>query len=210
MSQFYFKLDGRSKPYTIARSLPDGEDAKDWITATIADDYDIDFSVNFDAYVYDPDKKTLTPPDNTNTPTLDSLNTAVKNVNDTLVSVQTAVKAVPQVQQMVMQSSQSQVQAAATLKQLQQVAVQLTQQVAQMKQAPTDDKTATTDTTTTTDTTKQEAIIMNFPTFDDIKVQWSWGIMTPDFLGTYVQIGTITADQYKQLTGTDYVAPKNA
>lgn len=51
---------------------------------------------------------------------------------------------------------------------------------------------------------------MNFPTFDDIKIQWSWGIMTPDFLGTYVQIGTITSDQYKQLAGKDYVAPKTA
>ncbi|GAX04056.1 hypothetical protein IWT140_01693 [Secundilactobacillus pentosiphilus] len=51
---------------------------------------------------------------------------------------------------------------------------------------------------------------MNFPTFDDIKVQWSWGIMTPEFLATYVQIGTITAEQYKQLTDKDYVAPTAA
>lgn len=48
---------------------------------------------------------------------------------------------------------------------------------------------------------------MTFPSFDDIKMQWGWGIMTPEFLGTYVSICTITADQYKELTGKDYTAP---
>lgn len=47
---------------------------------------------------------------------------------------------------------------------------------------------------------------MTFPDFNTIKMQWDWGIMTPEFLGTYVQIGTITTDQYKELTGKDYTA----
>lgn len=48
---------------------------------------------------------------------------------------------------------------------------------------------------------------MTFPDFNTIKMQWSWGIMTEDFLGTYVQIGTITADQFKELSGKEYQAP---
>lgn len=151
MSQFYFKIDGRSKPYVIARTLPDSEDAKDWIQATIADDNDIDFSVNFDAYVYDKNKQVLTPPGNTNTPTLDSLNNAIKTVNGTLGTVSDSVKALPQVQQMVVQATQSQAQTTATLKQLQEVAVQLTQQLAVM-QKPVDASTTTaSDTATSTD-----------------------------------------------------------
>ncbi len=46
---------------------------------------------------------------------------------------------------------------------------------------------------------------MTFPNFDVIKQQWAWGYMDEIFLGTYVKIGTITAAQFKEISGKDYV-----
>lgn len=45
---------------------------------------------------------------------------------------------------------------------------------------------------------------MTFPPFDQIKQLYAWGCLTggPEW---YVQMGSITADQYKELTGKDYV-----
>lgn len=47
---------------------------------------------------------------------------------------------------------------------------------------------------------------MTFPTFDTIKMLYGWGALAngPEW---YVTMGTITTDQYKELTGKDYVAP---
>lgn len=151
MSQFYFKIDGRSKPYVIARTLPDSEDAKDWIQATIADDNDIDFSVNFDAYVYDADQKTLTPPGNTNTPTLDSLSNGLKSVSDSLQTVQTAVKAVPQVQQMMVQSTKAQAETNATQDEFKTMMVNMSKTLAQIQASL---KAAPASTAPATDTSK--------------------------------------------------------
>ena len=47
---------------------------------------------------------------------------------------------------------------------------------------------------------------MNFPDLDTIKMLYSWGTLTPN-ADWYVQIGSLTADQYKELTGNDYQAP---
>jgi len=53
---------------------------------------------------------------------------------------------------------------------------------------------------------------MIYPNFDVLKMQYSWGpmFMTDEFLATYVPLGTITADQYKDITGKDYTAPTTA
>lgn len=50
---------------------------------------------------------------------------------------------------------------------------------------------------------------MIYPNFEVLKMQYSWGptFMPDSFLATYVPLGTITADQYKQITGKDYEAP---
>lgn len=50
---------------------------------------------------------------------------------------------------------------------------------------------------------------MTFPTFAVLKMQYSWGptFMPDTLLATYVPLGTITADQYKELTGKDYKEP---
>lgn len=47
---------------------------------------------------------------------------------------------------------------------------------------------------------------MTYPNFEVLKMQYGWGpmFMTDSFLATYVPLGTITADQYKEITGTDY------
>ncbi|WP_288531475.1 XkdX family protein [uncultured Secundilactobacillus sp.] len=45
------------------------------------------------------------------------------------------------------------------------------------------------------------------PSFNTIQVQYSWGMLTPDDLANYTAGGFMTADQYKELTGTDYQAP---
>ncbi|MGF7436742.1 XkdX family protein [Lentilactobacillus senioris] len=40
-----------------------------------------------------------------------------------------------------------------------------------------------------------------------IKMQWSWGMMTDDQLGNFVIWGNITPEQYKEISGKEYVAP---
>ncbi|CAJ1227185.1 hypothetical protein LZY01_19650 [Levilactobacillus zymae] len=86
MSQFYFQLDGRSKPVKIAKQLTDDDKIDDWLSIILPDAWDIDFGANFDAYVYNPDQKTMTPPGNTDTPTLGSLNQRVKDQDDTIAA----------------------------------------------------------------------------------------------------------------------------
>lgn len=55
-----------------------------------------------------------------------------------------------------------------------------------------------------------------FPPFDQIKQLYAWGCLTDPSGSTengpawYLQMGSITADQFKELTGKDYVAPKTA
>ncbi|MGF7436339.1 XkdX family protein [Lentilactobacillus senioris] len=46
-----------------------------------------------------------------------------------------------------------------------------------------------------------------FPTYDTIKMFADWGMLTDKDAIMYVQIGTITEDQYKELMGKEYVAP---
>lgn len=46
-------------------------------------------------------------------------------------------------------------------------------------------------------------------TFEECKIFWSWGNHELDYYKTFVQLGCITADQYKDITGDDYVAPKS-
>lgn len=48
-----------------------------------------------------------------------------------------------------------------------------------------------------------------YPDFNAIKMQYSWGtdFMTDSDVADYVSYGTITADQYKEITGKDYVTP---
>lgn len=50
---------------------------------------------------------------------------------------------------------------------------------------------------------------MVYPNFDSLKMQYSWGApyMTDEILASFVGYGTITADQYKTISGKDYVAP---
>lgn len=54
--------------------------------------------------------------------------------------------------------------------------------------------------------------MFNYPNFDVLKMQYSWGhlFMTDEFLATYVPLRTITADQYKEITGKEYGAPTEA
>ncbi|GEB75221.1 XkdX family protein [Levilactobacillus brevis] len=53
---------------------------------------------------------------------------------------------------------------------------------------------------------------MIYPNFDVLKMQYSWGptFMPDTLLATYVPLGTITPEQYKELTGNDYTAPTTA
>lgn len=43
--------------------------------------------------------------------------------------------------------------------------------------------------------------------YEQCKIFWSWGEHQLDYYQTYVQLGQITADQYKDITGEDYVMP---
>lgn len=43
--------------------------------------------------------------------------------------------------------------------------------------------------------------------YEQCKIFWSWGEHHLDYYQTYVQLGQITADQYKDITGEVYVAP---
>ncbi|MCS8573458.1 XkdX family protein [Pediococcus pentosaceus] len=43
--------------------------------------------------------------------------------------------------------------------------------------------------------------------YEQCKIFWSWGEHHLDYYQTYVQLGQITADQYKDITGEDYVVP---
>jgi len=45
-----------------------------------------------------------------------------------------------------------------------------------------------------------------FPDFPTIKLLYSWNVLTPA-LEWYVANKNLTAEQYKELTGKDYVAP---
>lgn len=39
-----------------------------------------------------------------------------------------------------------------------------------------------------------------------LKLQLGWGTRTKDSIKDYVKANTLTADQYKEITGEDYVA----
>lgn len=47
---------------------------------------------------------------------------------------------------------------------------------------------------------------MLYPTFEIIKMQYSWGpaFMVDEDVAYYVPLKTITADQYKEITGKNY------
>lgn len=49
---------------------------------------------------------------------------------------------------------------------------------------------------------------MLYPTFDVLNMQYAWGpaFMTDEILASYVPLKTITAEQYKEISGKDYVA----
>ncbi|MGK9342078.1 XkdX family protein [Melissococcus plutonius] len=44
----------------------------------------------------------------------------------------------------------------------------------------------------------------NFPTATDIKLYYDWNCYTDEDIKTYVQLGTITQDDYKMITGTPF------
>lgn len=44
-------------------------------------------------------------------------------------------------------------------------------------------------------------------TFEQCEIFWSWGNHNLDYYKSYVGFGLITADQYKDITGEDYVTP---
>lgn len=151
MSQFYFQLDGRSKPVKIAKQLTDNDKADDWLSIILPDAWDIDFGANFDAYVYDPDQKTMTPPGNTDTPTLGSLNQRVKDqdvtigdekvtIEDLTTKLQTANGTITTLQSLAGQLTGQVAKANQTIDQLQAMAGSLTGQVAQLKLAQTTTK----------------------------------------------------------------------
>lgn len=43
-------------------------------------------------------------------------------------------------------------------------------------------------------------------TFETIKERWEQGYIRIDQLKKFVELGVITAEQYKELTGDDYIA----
>lgn len=47
---------------------------------------------------------------------------------------------------------------------------------------------------------------MIFPTYDAIKGYFDLNLWTPEMVGKAVELKVITADQYKNITGADYVA----
>ncbi|MCG0678371.1 XkdX family protein [Lactiplantibacillus plantarum] len=47
---------------------------------------------------------------------------------------------------------------------------------------------------------------MIFPTYDAIKEYFDLKLWTPEMVGKAVEFKAITADQYKEITGTDYAA----
>ncbi|MBP5807822.1 XkdX family protein [Lactiplantibacillus argentoratensis] len=48
---------------------------------------------------------------------------------------------------------------------------------------------------------------MTFPTYDAIKGWFILRLWTADMVAKAVELKVITADQYKEITGEDYVAP---
>jgi predicted AlkP superfamily pyrophosphatase or phosphodiesterase len=61
MSKFLVQLDELNYPNKIARKLPAGEDASDWLELTMSTQLDSDFALHFDKYPVNPDTKTFTP-----------------------------------------------------------------------------------------------------------------------------------------------------
>jgi uncharacterized XkdX family phage protein len=45
--------------------------------------------------------------------------------------------------------------------------------------------------------------------YEQCVIFWSWGNHDLAYYQTYVQLGLITAEQYKEIVGEDYVAPKS-
>lgn len=43
--------------------------------------------------------------------------------------------------------------------------------------------------------------------YEQCKIFWSWGNHQLDYYQIFVQLGHITADQYKDITGEVYVTP---
>lgn len=50
---------------------------------------------------------------------------------------------------------------------------------------------------------------MKFPDYDAIKGFANSGLWSTDMVAEAVKCGNITADQYKEITGEDYVAPES-
>ncbi|MCY8174539.1 MULTISPECIES: XkdX family protein [Bacillus subtilis group] len=46
-----------------------------------------------------------------------------------------------------------------------------------------------------------------YPDLEDIKQFYKWECYTPDDIKKYVDIGWITTEQYKEVTGMDYPTP---
>ncbi|KIN32795.1 XkdX family protein [Bacillus subtilis] len=49
-----------------------------------------------------------------------------------------------------------------------------------------------------------------YPDLEDIKQFYKWECYTDDDIKKYVDIGWITTDQYKEVTGKDYPTPSDA
>lgn len=147
MSLWYFKLDGRSKPYAVAKKLADGEDESAWQSHMMADQLDERFAQDFDACVWDAETKTFSFPNNTDHPTNLELNQRLKDTATTIDDIKDTVKVIPSVQQMLVQSTQAQAQQTTSNTELKQMMVQMSQGFAQVQ--ATIAKLTATDTTTT-------------------------------------------------------------
>ncbi|APJ11997.1 MULTISPECIES: XkdX family protein [Bacillus] len=48
---------------------------------------------------------------------------------------------------------------------------------------------------------------MIYPTADDIKVFWDWGVYTPEIMREYVSLKVITKEEFEEITGLKFEKP---